>query len=115
MQGLGASIQRAEWGMLTQCAEAGDIDPARAAQAGVLTQRAQALTQHAQALTQRARSEAPMQRAGASTQHAGARGVDAGRGADAGPAGGGSLNTDSLLGRGMASGTHPLAFEARVG
>ena len=32
MQGLGASIQRAEWGMLTQCAEAGDIDPARAAQ-----------------------------------------------------------------------------------
>ena len=73
MQGLGASIQRAEWGMLTQCAEAGDIDPARAAQAGVLTQ-------HAQALTQRARSEAPMQRAGASTQHAGARGVEAGRG-----------------------------------
>ena len=82
MQGLGASIQRAEWGMLTQCAEAGDIDPARAAQAGVLTQRAQALTQHAQALTQRARSEAPMQRAGA-------RGVDAGRGADAGPGEGG--------------------------
>jgi hypothetical protein len=58
-----------------------------------------------------------MQRAGASTQHAGARGVDAGRGADAGPGGVQleRLNTDSLLGRGrgmVASGTHPLAFEA---
>ena len=63
----------------------------------MLTQRAQALTQHAQALTQRARSEAPMQRAGASTQHAGARGVDAGRGADAGP-GGGQLEHRLALG-----------------
>ena len=61
--------------------------------------------------------EAPMQRAGASTQHARARGVDAGRGADAGPGGVQleRLNTDSLLGRGrgmVASGTHPLAFDA---
>ena len=100
----------------------GDADPVRRGRGHRPSARrtgAGVLTQHAQAFTQRARSEAPMQRAGASTQHAGARGVDAGRGADAGPGGGGggggSLNTDSLLGRGMASGTHPLAFEARVG
>ena len=57
--------------MLTQCAEARDINPAR--RGGGAGPACAGVDQHA-------RSEAPMQRAGASTQHAGARGVDAGRG-----------------------------------
>ena len=89
MQGLGASTQRAERGTLTQCAEAGGIDPVR--RGGVLTQRVRALTQ-------RAGSEAPMQRAGASTQHAGARGIDAGWGDDDAGHGGVQLEHRLALG-----------------
>ena len=62
--GLGAAAQRAERGTLTQCAEAGGIDTARRVRGANAACRA-------------------------STQHAGAWGVDAWRGADAGPGGGG--------------------------
>ena len=63
--------------MLTQCAEARGIDLARGGGGAGPTCTG----------VDPARSEAPMQRTGASTQYAVARGVDAGRGADAGPGG----------------------------